>query len=228
MRGELWGQKCEAVSKGKQTPLPPNVSVSCVAGCCISEQNSDDVTVSYLWLWVASFAAPAWIHTVVRRCNFPRHPPPPQVSRRAWCWLWWSSSIQPSHTPGRRHRLISHERITGSTAAPKRFPRRPYLVPGHLRLLVWSQVVFDVRAGDHFAVGYLSLLQVADFAAETFALVALLHRHGHGHFHAVCCVPEQTTNITQEKAHLPKLCHSNSANTQVYWLNLSTGQVSIT
>lgn len=71
----------------------------------------------------------------------------------------------------------------------------PYLVPGHLRLFIWSQIVFYIRTADHFAVGYLSFLQMADFATEAFSLVALLHGHRHGHFHAVCGVPKQIKNI---------------------------------
>lgn len=67
----------------------------------------------------------------------------------------------------------------------------PYLVPGHLRLFIWSQIVFYIRTVDHFAVGYLSFLQMADFATEAFSLVALFHGHRHGHFHAVCGVPKQ-------------------------------------
>lgn len=114
LRTKMWSR-----FQGKADASTTNVPICCVAVCCISDRN--DVTMSYLWLWVVSFAAPAWIRTVVRRCNFPRHPPPPQVSRHVWCWLWWSSSIQPSHTPGRRQRLISHKRTTGSTAAPKCF-----------------------------------------------------------------------------------------------------------
>lgn len=69
-----------------------------------------------------------------------------------------------------------------------------YLIPGHLWLLVWSHVVFYIRTGDHFAVGDLSLLQMADFAAEAFPLITLLHGHRHGHLHAVCWVPEHITN----------------------------------
>lgn len=68
-----------------------------------------------------------------------------------------------------------------------------YLIPGHLRLFVRSQIVFDVGTGDHFAVGHLGLLQVPDFAAVALPLVALLHGHRHGHFHAVRRVPEEVT-----------------------------------
>lgn len=98
------------------------------------------------------------------------------------------------------HRPITHGRTTGPTPTPiiVSLFQQLYLVPGHLRLLVWSQIVLDVRAGDHFAVGNLRLLQMADFAAEAFALVALLHRHRHGHFHAVCGIPEQKQK-TKEK-----------------------------
>lgn len=74
-----------------------------------------------------------------------------------------------------------------------------YLIPGHLRLLVWSHIVFYIRAGDHFAMGYLSLFQVADIAAEAFPLITLVHSHRHGHFHAVCRVPEQIANTTLGK-----------------------------
>lgn len=90
-------------------------------------------------------------------------------------------------------------------AALNFFPCLSYLVPGHLWLLVWSQIIFNVRAGDHFAVGYLSFLQMADFAAEASPLITLLHGHRHGHFHAVCGVPEQITNTALEKRiyHVP-------------------------
>lgn len=67
-----------------------------------------------------------------------------------------------------------------------------YLVPGHLWLFVRSQVVLYVRAVDHFAVCYLSFLQMADFAAVALPLIALLHLHWHGHFHAVRWVPVET------------------------------------
>lgn len=53
----------------------------------------------------------------------------------------------------------------------------PYLVPGHLWLLVRSQIIINTRAGDHFAVGYLSFLQMADFAAEALPFIVLLHSH---------------------------------------------------
>lgn len=69
-----------------------------------------------------------------------------------------------------------------------------YLIPSHLWLLVRGQIVFYIRTVDHFAMGYLSFLQMSDFAAEAFTLITLLHGHRHGHFHAVCRVPEEITN----------------------------------
>lgn len=52
-----------------------------------------------------------------------------------------------------------------------------YLIPGHLWLFVWSHIVLYIRTGDHFAVGYLSFLQMADFGAVAFPLITLLHCH---------------------------------------------------
>lgn len=56
-------------------------------------------------------------------------------------------------------------------------------------------------------MGYLSFLQMADLAAEALPLVTLLHGHRHGHFHAVCCVPEQITNTTLEN--IGKIYHGS-------------------
>lgn len=161
-------------------------------------------TASYLSLWVVLSAAPVSIRTVTHRCNFPHHPPPPQVSRCVWCSQWWNFSIQPAHTPGRRHQQnrFSHTVYRGHTVAIATlnlFVCVSYLIPGHLWLFVWSHIVFYIRTGDHFAVGYLSFLQMADFAAEAFPLITLLHRHRHGHFHAVCWVPKQIKNTTSGK-----------------------------
>lgn len=67
---------------------------------------------SYLWPSALLFVAPVWIHTVIHRCNFHCHPPPPQESTDVCCWLWWSFSIQPVHTPDRRHKQVRTQHVT--------------------------------------------------------------------------------------------------------------------
>lgn len=71
-----------------------------------------------------------------------------------------------------------------------------YLVPGHGRLLVGCEIVVDVRAADHFALGDLGVLLVSYPAAEAESLLALLHRQRHGHLHTVRGVPAKHTKPT--------------------------------
>lgn len=67
---------------------------------------------SYLWPSALLFVAPVWIHTVIHRYNFHCHPPPPQESTDVCCWLWWNFSIQPVHTPDRRHKQVRTQHVT--------------------------------------------------------------------------------------------------------------------
>lgn len=69
-----------------------------------------------------------------------------------------------------------------------------YLVPSHLRLLVRSQIIFNIWTGNHFAMSYLSFFHIAHSAAEALPLVAGLYGYWHRHFHAVGGVPAQITD----------------------------------
>ncbi len=74
-----------------------------------------------------------------------------------------------------------------------------YLVPGHGRLLVGCEIVVDVRAADHFALGDLGVLLVPYPAAEAESLLALLHRQRHRHLHTVRGVSVKTHHQTGQK-----------------------------
>lgn len=90
-----------------------------------------------------------------------------------------------------------------------------YLVPSHLWLLVWSQVIFNIRAAHHFALSYLSFLHVAHFAAEALPLVTGLYGHWHRHFHAVGGVPGQIQiPNTKVLSHWPN--HLETASSLLY------------
>lgn len=51
-----------------------------------------------------------------------------------------------------------------------------YLVPGHDRLLVGGEIIINVRAGNHFALGDLGPLLVTYSTAKAESLFTLLNR----------------------------------------------------
>lgn len=150
-------------------------------------------SLSYLWPLALMFAGPVWTRTAVHKCNFPHRPPLPLESRHVCCLLLSTFSIQFVHTPVKRSNKSKHVEMKNPLTVHVNI--WSYLVPSHLRLLVRSQVIFNIWTGNHFATSYLSFLHIAHSAAEALPLVAGLYGHWHRHFHAVGGIPAQIKHL---------------------------------